>query len=64
LGRTAAVWKLAASIIAPIGMVLGALLADYAGIRSAMWVLVGGIIASSIPLITARRALAIPDLRI
>jgi len=60
LGRTAAAWKMAASIIAPIGMVLGALLAEYAGIRSAMWVLVGGVIISSAPLIAARRALAMP----
>ena len=60
LGRTAAVWKMTASIIAPIGMVLGALLAEYVGIRGAMWVLVGGIIVSSTPLIAARHALAMP----
>ena len=58
LGRTAAVWKMAASIIAPIGMMLGAMLAEYAGIRGAMWVLVGGVIVASAPLIAARRALA------
>jgi len=60
LGRTAAVWKMTASIVAPLGMVLGALLAEFAGIRDAMWVLVGGVIISSAPLIAARRALAMP----
>ena len=58
LGRAAAVWKMAASIIAPIGMMLGALLAEYAGIRGAMWVLVGGAIVAGVPLVAARRALA------
>ena len=60
LGRTAAVWKMAASIIAPIGMMLGALLAEYAGIRGAMSVLVGGAIVAGVPLVAARRALARP----
>jgi hypothetical protein len=58
LGRAAAVWKMAASIIAPIGMMLGALLAEYAGIRGAMWVLVGGATVAGVPLVAARRALA------
>ena len=58
LGRAAAVWKMAASIVAPIGMMLGALLAEYAGIRGAMWVLVGGAIVAGIPLAAARQALA------
>lgn len=60
LGRTAAVWKMTGSIIAPIGMMLGALLAEYAGIRSAMWVLAVGIIVASAPLVAARRILATP----
>jgi hypothetical protein len=60
LGRAAAVWKMAASIIAPIGMMLGALLAEYAGIRGAMWVLVGGATVAGVPLVAARRALAMP----
>jgi MFS family permease len=60
LGRTAAVWKMAASIIAPIGMVLGALLAEYAGIRGAIWVLVTGVIVASAPLVAARRVLEVP----
>ena len=60
LGRAAAVWKMAASIIAPIGMMLGALLAEYASIRGAMWVLVGGAIVAGVPLVAARRALAMP----
>jgi Major Facilitator Superfamily len=58
LGRAAAVWKMAASIIAPIGMMLGALLAEYAGIRVAMGVLVGGAIVAGVPLVAARHALA------
>jgi MFS family permease len=58
LGRAAAVWKMAASIIAPIGMMLGALLAEYAGIRVAMGVLVGGAIIAGVPLVAARHALA------
>jgi len=60
LGRTAAVWKTAASIVAPIGMMLGALLAEYAGIRGALWVLMGGVIAASVPLVAAWRALGVP----
>jgi MFS family permease len=59
LGRAAAVWKMASSIVAPAGMMLGALLAEYAGIRGALWVLVGGAIVAAIPLLAARRALAI-----
>jgi hypothetical protein len=58
LGRAAAVWKMAASITAPIGMMLGALLAEYAGILGAMWVLVGGATVAGVPLVAARRALA------
>jgi len=60
LGRAAAMWKMASSIVAPIGMMLGALLAEYAGIRDAMWVLVGGVIVACAPLVAARRALAKP----
>jgi MFS family permease len=60
LGRTAAVWKMAASIIAPMGMMLGAWVADYAGIRAAMWVLVAGVIVASAPLVAAWRVLEVP----
>ena len=63
LGRTAAVWKTAASVLAPFGMLLGALLAEAAGIRVALWVLVGGGIAAAIPLIAARRAFTMPRLQ-
>ena len=58
LGRTAAVWKMAVSIVVPIGMMIGALLADYAGIRAAMWVLVLGVILAGAPLAFAWRTLA------
>jgi hypothetical protein len=51
---------MAASIIAPIGMMLGALLAEYAGIRGAMWVLVTGVIVASAPLVAAWRMLEVP----
>jgi hypothetical protein len=51
---------MAASIIAPIGMMLGALLAENAGIRSAMWVLVAGAIVAGAPLVAAWQALAMP----
>jgi Na+/melibiose symporter-like transporter len=54
LGRSAAVWKMAAAIVAPAGMMLGAMLAEYAGIRAAMWVLVGGAIVAAIPLLPAQ----------
>jgi Na+/melibiose symporter-like transporter len=54
LGRTAAVWKMAVSIVVPIGMMIGALLADYAGIRAAMWALVVGVILAGAPLATGR----------
>jgi hypothetical protein len=60
LGRAAAVWKMAGSIVAPIGMMLGALLAEYAGLRGALWVLVGGIIVASVPLVAARRTVTWP----
>jgi len=60
LGRTAAVRTMAGSIVAPLGMVLGALLAEYVGIRGAVWIFVGGLIASSVPLIANRRALELP----
>lgn len=60
LGRTAAVWKMAASIVAPIGMMLGAVLAVEAGVRIALWVLVGGAIVAGIPLLAARRVLVSP----
>jgi uncharacterized protein YqgC (DUF456 family) len=58
LGRAAAVWKMAASITAPIGMMLGALLGEYSGVRGAMWVLVGGAIVAGAPVVAARRTLA------
>ncbi len=51
LGRAAAVWKMAASIVSPAGMMLGAVLAAQAGIRVALWVLVGGAIAAATPLL-------------
>ena len=64
LGRAAAVWKMASSIVAPIGMMLGALLAELAGIRGALWVLVGGAIVAGAPLVVARRVFAgMPDPR-
>ncbi|MEP7068357.1 MAG: MFS transporter [Usitatibacter sp.] len=63
LGRTAAVWKTAASVLAPFGMLLGALLAEAAGIRTALWVLVGGGISAAIPLAAARRAFTMPRLQ-
>jgi MFS family permease len=58
LGRTAAAWTMAASLVAPAGMILGALLAEHAGVRAAMWVLAGGTIVAASPLLAARRALA------
>jgi predicted MFS family arabinose efflux permease len=60
LGRTAAVWKLAVSIVVPTGMMLGALIADFAGIRAAMWALVVGVILAGAPLAIAWRTLARP----
>jgi len=45
-------------------MMLGALLAEYAGIRNALWVLVGGAVFAGAPLVVAWPALAAPpDLR-
>jgi Na+/melibiose symporter-like transporter len=60
LGRTAAVWKMAVSIVVPIGMMIGALLAAYAGIRAAMWALVVGVILAGAPLTAAWRTLSVP----
>ncbi|MEO8135695.1 MAG: MFS transporter [Betaproteobacteria bacterium] len=56
LGRAAAVWKMAASLLAPAGMLLGAGLAEAIGIRYALWSLVFGVIVASLPLVIARRA--------
>ena len=58
LGRAAAVWKMAASLVAPAGMLLGALLAEHAGMRAALWMLVGGVMVAAIPLVVGWRALA------
>ena len=55
LGRTAAVWQMASSSVAPAGMMLGALLAEFAGMRIAMSVLAGGAIVAALPLLLARR---------
>jgi MFS family permease len=60
LGRTAAVWKMAVSIAVPIGMMVGALLADFAGIRAAMWVVVLGVVVACAPLALAWRNLSVP----
>ena len=54
LGRAAAVWKMSASIVAPIGMVLGAVLAETVGIRQALWGLVVGASIAALPLIRFR----------
>ena len=51
LGRAAAVWKMAASIVAPVGMVAGAVLAETIGIRQALWGLVIGASIAALPLI-------------
>ena len=54
LGRAAAVWKMSASIVAPIGMILGAVLAETVGIRQALWGLVVGASIAALPLIRFR----------
>ena len=54
LGRAAAVWKMAASIVAPIGMILGAVLAETIGIRQALWGLVIGASIAALPLMLPR----------
>ena len=51
LGRAAAVWKMSASIVAPIGMILGAVLAETVGIRQALWGLVIGASVAALPLV-------------
>ena len=58
LGRAAAVWKMAASLLAPVGMLSGALLAETFGIRIALWGLVGGVFVAALPLLSARSTLA------
>lgn len=51
LDRAAAVWKMSASIVAPIGMVLGAVLAEYVGIRQADVGLVASATLAALPLL-------------
>lgn len=55
LGRTAALWKMAASVLAPIGMITGAVLAEQFGMRAAMWAISIGVMLSSAPLLLHRR---------
>ena len=51
LGRAAALWKMAYSVLAPIGMLTGALLAERFGVRNAMWCIVAGVVMAGIPLL-------------
>jgi MFS family permease len=55
LGRAAALWKMAASLLAAIGMLAGALLAEGLGIRAAMWTISIGAMLASAPLLLQRR---------
>ena len=55
LGRAAALWKMAASLLAVIGMLAGALLAEGLGIRAAMWTISIGAMLASAPLLLQRR---------
>jgi hypothetical protein len=46
---------MAASLLAPIGMLAGALLAEALGIRAAMWTISIGVLLASAPLLLQRR---------
>jgi predicted MFS family arabinose efflux permease len=55
LGRAAALWKTAHALLAPIGMLAGALVAERFGVRVAMWCIVGGVLVASVPLLKTRK---------
>lgn len=57
LGRAAATWQVATGVLTPIGALTGAVLAESAGIRSALAMLAIGWGLALIPLVIARRAL-------
>jgi hypothetical protein len=62
LGRAAALWKMAASLLAPIGMLAGALLAEGLGIRAAMWTIsIGTMLASAPPAVAASLPRPLPN---
>lgn len=56
LGRAAAVWKMSISLASPAGMIAGSLLAQYAGLRVALFGLVAGALMAAVPLIAMPRA--------
>jgi hypothetical protein len=54
LGRSAALWRMSYSVLAPIGMLTGALLAQRFGVRNAMWCIAGGVVLAGISLLLGR----------
>lgn len=57
LGRAAATWQVAAGLLTPVGALVGAALAETAGMRPALWVLAIGVAVAALVLFNARRRL-------
>ncbi|MEO8302518.1 MAG: MFS transporter [Betaproteobacteria bacterium] len=57
LGRAAATWQVAAGLLTPAGALVGAALAETAGMRPALWALAIGVALAALVLIKARRRL-------
>ena len=57
LGRAAATWQVAAGLLTPAGALVGATLAETAGMRPTLWVLAIGVALAALVLIAARRRL-------
>ena len=55
LGRAAATWQVATGVVTPVGAVVGAVLAETAGMRPTLWVLAAGTALAALWLASARR---------
>jgi MFS family permease len=62
LGRAAATWQVAAGILTPTGALLGAVLAETAGLRPTLWILALGFACALVWLVAERHTL--PDRRV
>jgi predicted MFS family arabinose efflux permease len=55
LGRAAATWQVATGVVTPAGAIVGAVLAETAGMRPALWMLAAGTALAALWLTSARR---------
>ena len=55
LGRAAASWQVATGVMTPVGAIVGAVLAETAGMRPTLWVLAAGTALAALWLTSARR---------